>query len=181
MQTIASTTLGLKSQALAVLAMLAQQEPDFAPYDEKQHEYDYDCTTSAWYNGRENGISLVVRPRFRKVEKSLVITFSEVRNSDDIFINSWEDSSVYFLNPPTISDWPETAYKSRKTVRYGRVISPWKSSGRRSRSSTRASPPRTLSWRPSPARPSTWTMTSPSPSRCLPAAAVPSQPNGAPR
>ena len=121
MQTIASTTLGLKPQALAVLAMLAQQEPDFAPYDEKQHEYDYDCTTSAWYNGRENGISLVVRPRFRKVEKSLVITFSEVRNSDDIFIDSWEDSSVYFLNPPTISDWPETAYKSRKTVRYGRV------------------------------------------------------------
>jgi hypothetical protein len=119
MHTIAETNLGISGQALAVLAVLAQREPDFAPYDEKFHDYEYEVTTSAWYNGRERGISLVISKGISRIPP-LVITFGECRSSDDIFIDSWVGKRR-FLNPPTVVDFPESAYETRTLVEYGRV------------------------------------------------------------
>jgi hypothetical protein len=118
-QTIADSTLNLSGQALAVLAMLSQREPDFATYDKQYQHYNYEATTSAWYNGRERGVSLVVR-RSIVDKKCIVLTFGEVRNSDSIFIDSWEHDGV-FMNPPTIDDFPDKAYAERQYVDYGRV------------------------------------------------------------
>lgn len=119
MNTIADTTLNIQAQAYAVLAMLARQEPAFAPYDKERGEYEYEVTTSAWYNGRERGICLVVR-RDIIDKKCLIVTFGECRNSDQIFIDSWEHWGG-FLNPPTVADFNDEGYKARTYVPYGRV------------------------------------------------------------
>lgn len=76
----------------------------------------YEITTSAWYNGRERGIS-VVKYSY-KDRDSLVITFGETRNSDSIFVDSWVVENQGFLNPPTVSDFPDEAYARRKSFKY---------------------------------------------------------------
>ena len=48
-QTIADPTFGLNSQALAVLAVLSQMEPHFAPYN---HEGDYGAVSSIGMGSR---------------------------------------------------------------------------------------------------------------------------------
>jgi hypothetical protein len=99
--------------------MLSQAGPSFAPYDKERGEYKYEATTSAWYNCRERGICLVVRhPDFSR--KCLVITFGEIRNTDGIFIDSWHYEG-YFLNPPSVEDFTEEAYKARECAPYGRI------------------------------------------------------------
>ena len=119
MRTLVESHLGLSEQALAVLAVLARREPDFAPYDKEFHDYEYEVATAAWYNGRERGVSLVISKGITKAPP-LVITFGEHRNSDNIFIDSWVGKQR-FLNPPTIADFPDAAYEARTLVEYGRV------------------------------------------------------------
>lgn len=119
-RTVADLTLGLSAQALAVLAMLAQNECDgLAEYDETGRDYKIEIRTSAWYNGRERGVCLEVRPSFSSKE-ALLITFGEHRNSDCIFIDSWR-VVTHFLNPPTVADFSDEAYENRSTVPYGNV------------------------------------------------------------
>ena len=119
-QTIADSTLGLSGPALSILAILAQREPDFAPYDRERHEYQYVAQTSAWYNGREQGVCLVIRPYGHTSRKCLLVTFGEHRSSDNIFVDAWESEGT-FLNPPTVEDYSDEAYKARKFFDYGRV------------------------------------------------------------
>lgn len=53
-------------------------------------------------------------------KKCLVLTFGEVRNSDHIFVDSWEHIGG-FMNPPTVEDFPDTAYAARQYIDYGRI------------------------------------------------------------
>lgn len=111
MKTFADSGLNLNAQALAVLAILANLEPGF-------DGEDYDSTSSAWYNGRERGVCLVIR-RWG-AEKCLCIVFGECRSSDSLFIETWTHKG-HFMNPPRIEDRPEKAYQSRETVAFGRI------------------------------------------------------------
>jgi hypothetical protein len=116
-QTIADTHLNLNNQALAVLAVLGQSEPDFADWDAGAHEYVIETTTAAWYNGRERGFSLVVR---RTIESpvTLVIIVAQHRNSGDIIVWSWR-TKKRFLNPPTVGNLPKNHVD--KDFPYGRI------------------------------------------------------------
>ena len=118
---IADATLGLNAQALAILAMLSRSPCDDlgAEYEEKFHEFKIEIKTFAWYNGRERGVLLEVRPSLSS-KRALLITFGEHRNSDSIFIDAWEVNE-FFLNPPTVADFTDEAYKARTWVDYGNV------------------------------------------------------------
>lgn len=72
-------------------------------------------SASAWYNGRERGVCLVVRHPANLSGPGLVIVFGEHRNSDDAFVDSWTMSTLPW-NPPTITDEPEEAYDNRVFV-----------------------------------------------------------------
>lgn len=113
--TIADPTLGVCAQARAILAML-DRNPDFAEYENGR--YQIDIETRAWYNGREKGVSLTVSRLGYK--GCLVITFGEHRSSDSIFVDCWEMKAQPF-NSPTVSDFPDEAYKQRKFFTSGRV------------------------------------------------------------
>jgi hypothetical protein len=118
-KSLASTGFGLSGQALAVLALLAEREPDMATYDQARHDYNIEIDTWPWYNGREKGVCLEVRPSVVH-NAALLITFGEHRNSDDIFIDSWVHTGR-FLNPPTPAVFTDEAYAARVTVPYGDV------------------------------------------------------------
>ncbi len=117
---IGDLTLGLSGQALAVLAMLSKLECDgLSEYDEKLHEYKIEIKSSAWYNGREHGVCLEVRPDIAS-SRCLLVTFGEHRNSDNIFVDAWEHEGR-FLNPPTVADFTDEAYETRTMVDYGNI------------------------------------------------------------
>jgi len=117
---IADIHLGMGAQALAVLAMLSRCDCDgLAEYDKEWKEYKIEIRTWAWYNGRECGACLEVRP-FLSSERALLITFGEHRNTDSIFVDSWEVDE-FFLNPPTVANFTDAAYKKRTCVPYGNV------------------------------------------------------------
>ena len=65
--------------------------------------------SSAWYNGRECGICLYLRTG----TKTLIVTFGEHRNSGEIFVDHWYSEEI-FLNPPTVQNFTDKAYKQRK-------------------------------------------------------------------
>lgn len=113
---IGDQTLGLRGQALAVLAMLSEREPDFAEFSEGRYEVEID--TRAWYNGRERGIALVLY-RFG-YDGCIVVTFGEMRTSDGIFVDHWEMQAPPY-NGPTIEHMPDRAYYRRKEFPYGNV------------------------------------------------------------
>jgi hypothetical protein len=113
---IADLTLGVGKQARAILALL-EVEPDFAEYSEGFYQIDID--TRAWYNGRERGVSLVVRRMGFK--GCLVITFGEHRNTDGIFVDSWEMPHAP-MNGPTVADFSDEVYNvwnARTMFHYG--------------------------------------------------------------
>ena len=72
--------------------------------------------TSAWYNGREKGIC--VRLEEIGTSNNVIITFGECRSSDNIFVDTWITSDVIYINPPTVENYPDYAYKSRKYFSY---------------------------------------------------------------
>jgi hypothetical protein len=118
--TIADSNLGLSAQARAVLAMLSQSSCDeLGEYDPEVRDYKIETRTYAWYNGREKGVCLEIRPLLSS-KQALLITFGEHRNSDSIFVDSWEVEE-FFLNPPTVADFTDEAYAARTFVPYGNV------------------------------------------------------------
>lgn len=86
--------------------------------DQSRFDQHVNITTSAWYNGREKGICLTVF-NHKKV-KSSIITFGKVKNTDSIFIDSWEINGG-LLNPPTVSDFNDEAYSNRKYLNYDKI------------------------------------------------------------
>ena len=78
--------------------------------------------TTAWYNGRECGICIVVPAAGGSVApRALVITFGECRNIDNIFVDTW--TMPENINPPTVNDYPEEAYQRRRTFNRSEVDS----------------------------------------------------------
>ena len=66
----------------------------------------------SFYNCRENSrVYCFGEVDSTKGNKCIFIEFGEVRNSDSIYVDIWEDSRG--MNPPTISNKPEIAYKNR--------------------------------------------------------------------
>jgi len=104
----ADTTLGLSAQALAVLQLLAAEDSD---------DSELRIDTRAWYNGRENGVSLTVRASIPDT-RALIVVFAEDRTSDAIAIEIWglvDD----IPDPPTPACCRDDA--DRWTVKYGRL------------------------------------------------------------
>lgn len=109
--TIPGLTNNINRPALAILALLEGAEIDIP-------DGGY-CSlyTHAWYNGRERGISITVATRLK--DNTLVITFGENRNSDSIFVDSWE--MPFLLNPPSVDNFTEEAYENRKWFEYDKI------------------------------------------------------------
>jgi len=77
--------------------------------------------TTAWYNGRECGICIVVSASGGSVNpRALVIAFGECRNNDAIFVDSW--TMLEGMNPPTVNDYDDTAYKNRRTFSRSDIV-----------------------------------------------------------
>lgn len=84
---IADNTLNLNAQALAVLALLAQEElPD-----------NLHSETGAWYNGRERGIWIQLQPTGSG--RYLNVVVCEGRSTDRIVVQTWYSDGSY-MNPP---------------------------------------------------------------------------------
>lgn len=120
----ADPTFGIKSQALAILQLLAGQDPTFADWDPKTGRYDISIQTFPWYNGSEKGVCLVVRAgRTRLGEPHLHIAFGECRSTDGIFVEQWEAREPF--NCPTLENRDEkvgdAAYKDRASFPCGQI------------------------------------------------------------
>lgn len=102
----ASIDMNISTQALLVLRVLSTHD---IPPEWKIEPVE----TSAWYNGRERGVCITFR---NKQNKCLAITFGECRNSDSIFIDHFETKMT--LNPPTVRDFSEEAYRLRRYAPY---------------------------------------------------------------
>lgn len=87
-QTMGDSLFGIKGQALAIHAMLCDQEPDWAPWDDEYRCYKVEIESRPMYNGRERGICLLVR-RSLSEQDTLHLFFSERRSSDGIMLLSW--------------------------------------------------------------------------------------------
>ena len=88
MNAIADLTLGMGSQARAVLQMLSDREPDFAEYEDG--DYQVYMETRPWYNGRERGFVLSMKREFSSYESGVInIAIFEHRNADHLVALSW--------------------------------------------------------------------------------------------
>lgn len=105
---LADSTLGLSAQALAILAMLSAEDSD---------DTEMRIDTRAWYNGRENGVSLTVRAHIPDTH-ALIITIAEHRISDAIAIEIWEMNGD-IPDPPTPKDCVPGS--DHRLIKYGRL------------------------------------------------------------
>lgn len=120
-----NSDLGLTDQALAVYAMLAGRELNLEGIPK---EALIDVQARAWYNGREDGVCLIVRDwdlakRFEAPDRGserMVIAFGEHRSSDNIFVDCFLTARLG-NNPPTYQDMTEGDYDRRRMFDYGRV------------------------------------------------------------
>lgn len=110
-------TFGLSGVSLAILALMDTFEVGELTKEEKvQIDFRIDIRNSAWYNGREKGVCITVSD----FEKTLIITFGEGRNSDSIFVDTWEIKGG-LLNPPTVADFTDEAYENRIYFKYNEI------------------------------------------------------------
>lgn len=100
--------LGVHPKATAILLLVAHQLEDQDP--------NVMIKTSAWYNGRENGIC-IMKWGLSVTKPARFITFGECRNSDSIFLDTWLE--VPDINPPT--SFPDSAYRARKFYSYDAI------------------------------------------------------------
>lgn len=107
-QSIGDPTFGLRSQALAILALLSQTEAEFAEWDEEFHRYRVRFNTFAWYNGREKGVAIKVRRELNDPKGEappmpvLVVSFGEDRHSNKVFVQIWLTDSIE--GAPTVEE-----------------------------------------------------------------------------
>jgi len=111
-QTMGDPLFGIKGQALAIHAMLCDDEPSWAPWDDEYRCYKVEIESRPMYNGRERGICLLVRRSLSEMD-TLHLFFSERRSSDGIMLLSWVAPHPY--NVPDFpwnmkdeagNDWP---------------------------------------------------------------------------
>ena len=95
--------LNISAAARAVLHRLSERDAPSSAF--------WRITTWAWYNCRERGVALTVE-RYRV--SRLVIVFGECRNSDEIFVDSWEGLPGDYSNGPKVEHLTDEAYESRR-------------------------------------------------------------------
>jgi len=112
MNAIADLTLGMGSQARAVLQLLSDREPDFAEYEDG--EYQIYMETKPWYNGRERGFVLSMRRDYPRNESGVInIAIFEHRNAGHLVGLSWRTDGIPFQNGVVAdADTLEIAYAS---------------------------------------------------------------------
>jgi len=121
----ADPTFGIKSQALAILQLLAGQDPVFADWNTKTGRYEVTIKTFPWYAGREKGICLVMKPDGHPdpTEGHLHIAFGEDRGTDGIFVETWEAGEPF--NSPTLENRDaavgDRAYENRASFPCGQI------------------------------------------------------------
>lgn len=119
---ITDPTFGINSQALAILHLLSNREPDFAEYHDSG--YSIRIETKPWYNGRERGL-LISMDSIGEIGKILHIAVFEHRNSDEIICLKWETDDMYDNHPD--NNAIGAAYKgndkyfSDATFKYGEI------------------------------------------------------------
>ena len=113
---LVDVTLNIHPQAWAVAHILSGFSLD-------EKDYQVYANTHAWYNGRERAMVLTVTRRIPKGPKALHIVWGEGRNHDGIFVDTWTAASDG-LNPPSIADWPESAYRGRKCLVGAKLAKP---------------------------------------------------------
>lgn len=115
----ADPSFGINAQALAILQLLAGEDPTFADYEENR--YLVTIKTFPWYNGRENGVALTVQAYS---PSCLVITFGENRASDQVFVEYWVEPCEPFNQPtPTNRHTRHTERITFPAKNYGEVVS----------------------------------------------------------
>ncbi len=120
----ADPTFGIKSQALAILQLLAGQDPIFANWNTKTGRYEVSIKTFPWYAGREKGVCLVMGPKEHSSDrKYLHIAFGEDRGTDGIFVEKWEAGEPF--NCPTLESRDDKvgdeAYQNRASFPCGQI------------------------------------------------------------
>lgn len=103
MRTCADPSFGLNHQALAILHFLAGLPPSFAPYDQRLGQFNVCIQTFPWYNGREQGVALVIYRGSSHAGPCQVVAFGECRGTDGIFVEWWEEPCEP-LNGPNVFD-----------------------------------------------------------------------------
>jgi len=118
----ADPTFGIKAPALAILQLLAGQDPTFADWDEQLRRYEVLIQTFPWYNGRERGACLVLRQHLASKE-CLFVVFGEDRRSNSLFVEQWEGPPPF--NCPTLENRDtkvgDQAYENRASFSEGEV------------------------------------------------------------
>lgn len=97
----------IDNQATCFLQFLRAKSEDL------QHLVNESASTldvSTFYNGRERGLMIRVSD---SLTESKYIVVGECRSSDHMFLDTW--TAPRSMNPPTVTDWPESAYENRKT------------------------------------------------------------------
>lgn len=111
-------TLNMTGKAEAVLAFLPRT---FQGSTSEEPVEDLPVVIKTWplYNCRERGYVLEVRlddsnKSWSMPEKeSLLIFFSEHRNTDALFLQTMTFEDRYFMNGPTLEDFTEESYNDR--------------------------------------------------------------------
>ncbi len=122
---IGDLTFGLNAQALAVLALLAERAPDFAPWNEKDRCFEVEIKTYPYYNGRERGIILSCKRGNVGTGDALLITVGQVRSGDQITLQWGISERLPYLVAPTWEFFTET----KKCSQLGEKLFPYGACG----------------------------------------------------
>lgn len=131
---IGELQLGLKPISWAILHLLSERTPKFAPYVKSEHGgfYNVELVTRPWYNCRETGFGIVMKhpnhygknmlpknnpKRVEGNDAFIVVVWSENRSSDDIvvqfaIVDEMDDTfNQVFTNDIFIDeDWKQRRY-----------------------------------------------------------------------
>jgi hypothetical protein len=110
MESCADLSLRLNHRAWAVLHLLANMSPEFAKWNDDNHEFELYLRTYAWYNGRERGIALVLQRHVTEVD-ALQVVFAECRSSDEVIVEYWVSLNPF--NGPTPEPLDEATRDAR--------------------------------------------------------------------
>lgn len=103
-------TLGMDSQARAVMAYLEGMEPDFANWRGDIRSYDVSLETRPWYNGRERGFVISMQHGWLGKGAVIHIAVFEHRNSDSICALVWDTPRFYYNGPISDDETLNLAY-----------------------------------------------------------------------
>lgn len=126
MTMIADPSFNLKAQALAALHLLASRDklelvPGHLVKSFTDHKHRIVVETYPVYNGRERSVCLMLSYAMDKKCRKLLLMFGENRNSDNLFLQASRLTKLAVYDQPTMSDFPEETWRTRRGFDYGRL------------------------------------------------------------